>query len=592
MGALIMRKSRASESGLFNSRILFGFVLCSIGVLLALLSFAATLPRVPNGSAAARKIAPWVFERTANGQQAEFLVVLVDQADLKGAQVLKKKEEKGRHVRDSLWNKAQATQGPLLKWLRERNIEHRSYYIVNLVWVKGGLDVAQALAARPDVLRVEGNPTIHNVNPQPFEVSQAPQRPEETAAIEQGITYTRAPEVWALGYTGQGIVVGGGDTGYRWTHAALKNHYRGWNGTTANHDYNWHDSIHSGGGSCGPDSAQPCDDNGHGTHTMGTAVGDDGGTHQVGMAPGAKWIGCRNMDQGNGTPATYMECFEFFLAPYPVGGTPAQGDPSKSPDVTTNSWTCPASEGCSALTLQSAVETQRAAGIMTVVAAGNAGSSCSTVSDPPAIYDAVYSIGALINGTDTIASFSSRGPVTADGSNRLKPDVSAPGTSVRSSYGSGDTTYATLSGTSMATPHVAGALALLWSSQPALRHDIDRTEMILNESAVHISLTACSSAGSPNNTFGYGRLDIKEAVDRALLRVTSITRNGADIVVGFVGAAGRTYRLERKLGMTDATWQSISGVADFPAITTGPAQITDPGAISLGKAFYQVRLLP
>jgi subtilisin family serine protease len=592
---LIMRKSGASASGLFNPRIFLGFFLCSVGMLLALLSFAATPSRVPNQSAAVGKIAPWVLERTANGKQAEFLVVLVDQADLKGAQALKTKEEKGRHVRDTLWNKAQATQGPLLKWLGERNVEHRSYYIVNLIWVKAGFDVVQALAARPGVLRVEGNPHIRNVIPEPLPANQAPAQPESTTSVEPGITYTRAPEVWVLGYTGQGVVVGGGDTGYRWTHAALKNKYRGWNGTTANHNYNWHDSIHSGGGSCGPNSTQPCDDNGHGTHTMGTAVGDDGGTNQVGMAPGAKWIGCRNMDQGNGTPATYIECFEFFLAPYPVGGTSAQGDPAKAPDVTTNSWVCPPSEGCSADTLQAAVEAQRSAGIVTVVAAGNAGSSCSTVSDPPAIYDAVYSIGALTNGTDTIASFSSRGPVTADGSNRLKPDISAPGTSVRSSYGSGDTIYATLSGTSMATPHVAGAVALLWSAQPALRHDVSMTETFLNESAVHILSNTCDTGSppvSPNNTFGYGRLDIKEAVDRALLRVASITRNGADIVVGFVGVAGRTYRLERKLGMTDATWQSISGVADFTATITGPAQITDPGAISLGKAFYQVRLLP
>ena len=117
--------------------------------------------------------------------------------------------------------------------------------------------------------------------------------------------------------------------------------------------------------------------------------------NQIGMAPGARWIGCRNMDQGNGTPANYLECMEFFLAPYPLNGTPAQGDPDKAPDITTNSWGCPASEGCAPGTLQQAVEAQRAAGIMMVVAAGNAGPSCSTVDDTPGIYDAVYSVGAF-----------------------------------------------------------------------------------------------------------------------------------------------------------------------------------------------------
>jgi serine protease AprX len=500
-----------------------------------MLSFAAAPPsgglfiknsRAQDQSAAMSKIAPWVLERTVDGKQAEFLIVLVDQADLKGAKTLKTKEEKGRYVRDTLWNKAQATQGPLLKWLRDRHIEHRSYYIVNLIWVKAGLDVAQALAARPDVLRVEGNPQIHNVLPEPLPANQMPAQPDSTEAIEPGISYTRAPEVWAMGYTGQGIVVGGADTGYLWDHTALKNHYRGWDGNAANHNYNWHDSIHSSAGSCAGNSVQPCDDQGHGTHTMGTAVGDDGIVNQIGMAPGAKWIGCRNMDQGNGTPTTYIECMEFFLAPYPLGGTPAQGDPSKAPDISTNSWSCPPSEGCSSNSLQAAVEAQRAAGIMMVAAAQNSGPSCSTVLDPPGIYDAVYSIGALNTGADTIASFSSRGPVLADGSSRLKPDLSAPGTSTRSSFNTTIASYSSLSGTSMATPHVAGAVALLWSAQPSLRHDVSMTETILNKTAVHISSTACSSAGSPNNTFGYGRLDIKAAVDQALLPrlLTAVSR--------------------------------------------------------------------
>src|SRR5207244_12319534 len=142
----------------------------------------------------------------------------------------------------------------------------------------------------------------------------------------------------------------------------------------------------------------------------------------------AKWIGCRNMDQGNGTPARYIECMEWFLAPYPLNCTPNEGDPTKAPDITINSWSCPPSEGCSPDTLQAADEGQAAAGIMMVAAAQNGGPSCSTVTDPAGIYAAAYSVGALNTGTANIASFSSPGPVTGGGSNRTKAEITTPGT--------------------------------------------------------------------------------------------------------------------------------------------------------------------
>ena len=474
------------------------------------------------------KIAPWVLQHTGGGNQAEFLVVLRDQADLRGAQALATKRQKGRYVRDVLWNKARATQGPLLTWLRQRNIAHRSYYIVNLIWVKGNFDVALELAARPDVARVEGNPHIHNRLPQPGPVVEAPRSLQRPATIEPGINYTHAPQVWAQGFTGQTIVVASADTGVRWTHNALKPHYRGWDGTVANHDYNWHDSIHdSVSNPCGNDSPFPCDDFFHGSHTTGTAIGDDGMGNQIGMAPGAKWIACRNMDQGNGTPTRYIECMEFFLAPYPVGG--GQGDPTKAPDVTVNSWECPASEGCSADTLQAAVEAQAAAGIMMVSAAQNSGPNCSTVQNPPGIYAATYSAGALSTGTDTIASFSSRGPVTVDGSGRIKPDLSAPGTSTRSASNSSDSAYTTASGTSMATPHVAGGIAVLLSARPILHHDVAMQRTVMNNSAVFIASTQCGTAGPPNNVYGYGRIDVLAAYNYLLLTgaVSRATQGGA-----------------------------------------------------------------
>jgi serine protease AprX len=457
------------------------------------------------------KIAPWVIEHTTNGQQAEFFVVLADQADLSGAATVNTKTEKGRFVYDALRHKSENTQGPILQWLRERGIEHRFFYIVNAILVKGSREVAEALAARPDVARVEGNPQIKNILPQPDVTAEAPSPAQRPETIEPGIQYTHAPDVWALGFRGQGITVAGADTGQRWTHNALKPHYRGWDGQNADHNYNWHDAIHDSiGNPCGNDSPFPCDDIGHGTHTIGTAIGDDGMGNQIGMAPAAKWIGCRNMDQGNGTPARYLECMEWFLAPYPIGG--GQGDPLKAPDITVNAWHCPPSQGCSVNTLQTAIEAQAAAGIMTVVGADSTGPNCSTMEDPPSIYAAAYTVGALNTGQDVVAGFSSRGPVIIDGSNRIKPDISAPGTNIRSSYNGSDSDYSILSGTSMATPHIAGAMALLWCARPELRHNISESRTVLNEAAHFIAYKQCGTPGPPNNVAGWGRVDISAAV--------------------------------------------------------------------------------
>jgi serine protease AprX len=532
---------------------------------LLLLSLSLCLPRLlgtPSSAAStfARedKVSPWVLASTADGAQGDFLVVLNAQADLGAAYALPTKQARGRFVYATLWETAQREQAPLRAWLDAQGVPYRSFYIVNLIHVRAGdRALVEALAARPDVARIEANPHIHNPQPQPQTyVAQLSPR-----AIESNIQQVNADDVWRMGYTGQDIVIGGQDTGYAWDHPALVNQYRGWDGDSANHDYNWHDAIHSGGGSCGADSPQPCDDYGHGTHTMGIALGSDDpthpltATHAVGVAPGARWIGCRDMDVGDGTPATYLECFEFFLAPYPVNGTALQGNPDLAPDVTNNSWGCPPSEGCSWDTLQAAVEAHRAAGILTVSSAGNDGPSCSSVSEPVALYDATYTVGS-VNSSDNIVSSSSRGPVTEDYSNRLKPDISAPGLSIRSSTRNGS--YGLMSGTSMASPHVAGAVALLWSAQPALRGQIDQTEALLNASALPRYSTQCGDpAGTvPNNVYGWGRLDVLAAVQGTL-----DPGSAPNSVVGEMLTQVQTTTLYSYVGDLSGEWPvSIGGV--------------------------------
>src|SRR5688572_5700158 len=176
------------------------------------------------------KVAAWVMENTARGATAEFIVVLAEQADLGLARLLTTKAAKGSFVRNALWDTAQATQGPLLAELQARGVEHRAFYIINAVWVKGDRELVMELAARPEVARIDGNPAIRNDLPrqQPNVEGACP-----PVGVELGVSYVRAPEVWALGFTGQGVVVGGQDTGYDWDHPALQPHYRGWNGVTA-----------------------------------------------------------------------------------------------------------------------------------------------------------------------------------------------------------------------------------------------------------------------------------------------------------------------------------------------------------------------
>jgi subtilisin family serine protease len=234
------------------------------------------------------------------------------------------------------------------------------------------------------------------------------------------------------------------------------------------------------------------------------------------MAPGARWIGCRNMDQGNGTPARYAECFEFLLAPTDTSG--ANPRPELGADVISNSWGCPPSEGCTDPdVLRAVVENTRAAGIFISVAAGNGGSDCSTVATVPSFYQASFSVGAT-SLSDTIAIFSSRGPVAIDGSNRVKPDVVAPGISILSSVPPAD--YSRFSGTSMATPHVSGAVALIWSAAPWLANHVPETEELLRATAVHLTTDqecgGVPGSAIPNPVFGWGRIDVAAAVAAAL----------------------------------------------------------------------------
>lgn len=472
------------------------------------------LSPAPAASVGTVEIDPRVLEDSRDGRTAAFLVVLRDQVKATAVTAGAPAPEAGGRLTGALTARAAATQTGIRATLAAAGEPYRPFWIVNVIAAIGGRALVDRLAARPDVIAIESDrPFFGLLGETELGAPAAP------SGVEWNITKVRADVVWGNGFTGQGRVYANADTGVKWDHPALINHYRGGNNpATVNHDYNWFDGVGATGASnCGPlwrDA--PCDDYGHGTHVMGTAVGDDGLGNQIGLAPGAQWIACRNMDHGIGRPSSYIACLQFFMAPTDrLGNNP---DPNKRPDAVGNSYTCPPSESCAAHSLQAAIENLRAAGVFIAAAAGNAGPGCGSVNEPPGLEAALDAVGATAMD-DSLAGFSSRGPVTVDGSNRRKPDLAAPGVGVRSSYGFGG--YSTMSGTSMATPHVAAAAVLLWSAFPALARNINATEALLYAGAVPLtSSQGCSGepAGQvPNNEFGWGRLDVARAYDLAAL---------------------------------------------------------------------------
>lgn len=426
----------------------------------------------------------------------QLFVVLRAQADLgdvpEGDSVARRTT-----VYETLVAHAERTQADLRAALDEMGASYTPYYLVNGLAVEGGPFLRLWLERRPEVDRVLDNPTLRPAELQPStgELQGPP------AAVPGNLARIRADEVWSeLGTRGAGIVVGQSDSGVQWDHPEIADSYRG---AAGGHDGNWLDPWFG--------REVPYDYSGHGTHTLGTVLGNN-----TGVAPDATWFACANLVRNLGNPALYLDCMQFMLAPYPDEGNPfADGEPALGADVLNNSWGCPEEEGCDPAVLRPAVQALRAAGIFFAVSAGNEGPSCGSIDTPPAIYDEAFSVGATTPGGG-IAVFSSRGPVTVDGSERLKPDVVAPGVDVLSAYPGNS--YSVLEGTSMAGPHVAGVVALMWSANPALRGNVPATEQILIDTAQPLTAVTptCGGDGEANNDAGYGLVDAYAAVQAAL----------------------------------------------------------------------------
>ncbi len=313
--------------------------------------------------------------------------------------------------------------------------------------------------------------------------------------VEWNVDRVNAPKVWSQGYTGQGVTVGVVDTGIDVNHPAIKPAYRGTNadGTFSN-DYNFFDAIKG--------QKQAYDDNMHGSHVSGSIAGSAIEGHAAtGVAPGAKLMGAKILSaSGSGTLSGVMKGLEWMLAPTDSNGQNA--DPSKAPDIISNSW---GSSNGKDESFRKLLQSFLAAGIEPVFAAGNSGPRAGSLGSPGSSPE-VISVAAT-DSADKVASFSSRGPSPvkgADGSDR-KPDISAPGHQVVSTVPGGG--YKSLSGTSMATPQVSGVLALLLSKYKDLTHD----EIV---KAITTSARDIDAPGYDYNA-GYGLIDAEAAMKAA-----------------------------------------------------------------------------
>ncbi|MFB7994514.1 S8 family serine peptidase [Streptomyces sp. NPDC056002] len=478
---------------------------------------------------AAAKIDSSLSSAVAKGGDATFFITLKDEADLSGAKKQKTHAKKAAAAYKELRAHADDSQASLRSFLDKKKVGHTDYWIANTIQVTGDKALVDELAERSDVKSIVKRRSfkLDDMETSDKKVTKSRTTSAKTdaktdasadsdATPEWGISDVKADQVWdQYQDRGEGIVVASVDSGVQYNHPDLVANYRGNNGDgTFTNDYNFYDPT----GTCAT-SSTPCDNAGHGTHTMGTMVGKNG----IGVAPNAKWIAAKGCASDTCYNDDLLAAGQWILAPTDHNGQNPR--PDLAPNIVNNSW---GDKYGTEPFYQDILAAWNAAGIFEAFAAGNEGngSTCSTTHPPGSQADA-YGVGAY-DSTGKIANFSSFGPSPIDGS--MKPQITAPGVAIKSAWPG--SSYNTIQGTSMATPHVAGAVALLWSAAPSLIGNIAETQKLLDEGARDVDDTHCGGTADANNVWGNGKLDILASVDKAPHTAADVTGKVTDKATG------------------------------------------------------------
>ena len=509
-------------------------------------------------------IAPGLMAKLSKANPAEKINVLISptrppSTSLKAKLFRSYKTRGERHIAGitSLKSNAKIAQAGLMEKLGEMESQGlvsniKSHWIINVISADVSVSDLENIARRDDVDRIFQLPEIRAIGPVE---GGADLETESRLTVEPNLIAVGADSAWALGYDGTGRIICSFDTGIDGDHVALHSRWKGLDGDSA---AAWYDPIDR---KTYPHVFAPyqvgSDYVVHGTHTMGIMVGyDSAADYYCGVAPGARWISAATINLWG---ASIIDAFEWAADP--------DGDPNSLddvPDVINHSWGVSNSEiGCDDYFWQM-IDNTEALGIVNIFAAGNAGSGAQTIDNPANRADDsldCFAVGSYDYRDSTISSFSSRGPSECDGSS-IKPNVVAPGEAIRSSVPLG---YDFKSGTSMAAPHVSGAVAILRQYAPNATPDEIKEAL----------LASCRSNPGwgtlPNNDFGWGMIYIPAAMEalsptpESDLKVYSFEHtfiNPGEAVSGYVVLKNLGLSIDSVYGLITTNDPRISIIAD------------------------------